>query len=105
MYEENFSNRLYQLRTQKNVSARDMSLSLGQNAGYINSIESGKSFPSMTNFFFICEYLGITPMEFFDFESTSPQETNKVFADLKLLNNTQFQIIQALINELLKTTN
>jgi len=105
MYEEIFSNRLYQLRTQKNVSARDMSLSLGQNAGYINSIESGKSFPSMTNFFFICEYLGITPMEFFDFESTSPQETNKVFADLKLLSNTQFQIIQALINELLKNTN
>ncbi len=41
----------------KRVSARDMSLSIGQNAGYINTIESGKAFPSMTVFFYICEYL------------------------------------------------
>ncbi len=49
----------------KGVSARDMSLSLGQNAGYINNIENGHNFPSITVFFYICEYLGITPKEFF----------------------------------------
>ena len=32
MYEEQFSKRLTELRTQKGVSARDMSLSIGQNA-------------------------------------------------------------------------
>ena len=41
-----------------------MSLSIGQNTGYINSIESGKNFPTMKNFFYICEYLHITPKEF-----------------------------------------
>ena len=34
MYEEQFSKRLTELRTQKGVSARDMSLSIGQNPGY-----------------------------------------------------------------------
>ena len=52
MYEEQFPLRLAQLRVLKGVSARDMSLSLGQNAGYINNIESGKALPSMSNFFY-----------------------------------------------------
>lgn len=34
MYEDEFPLRLAQLRQQKGVSARDMSLSIGQNAGY-----------------------------------------------------------------------
>ncbi len=51
MYEEQFSKRLTELRTQKGVSARDMSLSIGQNPGYIRAIESGTAFPTMANFF------------------------------------------------------
>ena len=50
MYSEDFSNRLIKLRNQKGVSARDMSLSIGQNPGYINNIETGKALPSMANF-------------------------------------------------------
>lgn len=42
MYDELFSQRLTELRQQKGVSARDMSLSLGQNPGYINNIENKK---------------------------------------------------------------
>ena len=48
MYDIQFAERLIQLRTNKGVSARDMSLSLGQNPGYINNIESGKALPSMS---------------------------------------------------------
>ena len=51
MDEKAFSLRLAQLREKKGVSARDMSLSIGQNAGYINNIESGKSMPSLSGFF------------------------------------------------------
>ena len=36
--------RISKLRLQKNVSARNMSLSLGQNEGYINKIENKKGF-------------------------------------------------------------
>ena len=48
MYGEDFAVRLARLRNKKGVSARDMSLSIGQNAGYINAIESGKALPSMS---------------------------------------------------------
>lgn len=64
MMEEFFGQRLAQLRMTKGVSARDMSLSLGQSPSYINKIENGKTFPSMQNFFYICEYLGISPGDF-----------------------------------------
>lgn len=36
--EEKFAERLAQLRSQKNISAREMSLVLGQGAGYIYKI-------------------------------------------------------------------
>lgn len=40
MYEEFTQSRITQLRIQKGVSARDMSLSIGQSRGYINQIEN-----------------------------------------------------------------
>ena len=47
--------RIAQLRLQKGVSARDMSLSLGQSESYINKIENRRTLPSMAGFFYICE--------------------------------------------------
>ena len=75
MEKEEFARRLTQLRINKGVSARDMSLSLGQSANYINAIENGVNYPSMTVFFYICEYFGITPSEFFDTENKNPIRT------------------------------
>lgn len=43
-----FGDRLAELRTLKNVSAREMSLSMGQSVSYINQIENHLNFPSMT---------------------------------------------------------
>ena len=63
-YLEWFYQRISELRTQKGVSARDMSLSLGQSESYINKIENKRTLPSMTGFFYICDYLNITPQEF-----------------------------------------
>lgn len=74
MYEDQFSKRLAELRTQKGVSARDMSLSIGQNPGYIRTIESGAAFPTMANFFYICEYFNITPQEFLISARNPPME-------------------------------
>ena len=64
MNQDLFIKRLVQLRQNKGVSARDMSLSIGQSAGYINNIENGINYPSMTVFFYICDYLGVTPSEY-----------------------------------------
>ena len=102
MYEKEFSKRLAQLRLQKGISARDTSLSIGQNPGYINTIENGKSFPTMTNFFYICEYLNITPMEFFDMSSDNPEKLKELTENIKLLNSSQLDVVTMIVNELLK---
>lgn len=102
MDEKDFSLRLAQLREKKGVSARDMSLSIGQNAGYINNIESGKSMPSLSGIFYICEYLGITPSEFFDTNSKNPTRLNDVVADLKRLNDKQLEAIAILVKAIIK---
>jgi len=102
MDERDFSLRLAQLREKKGVSARDMSLSIGQNPGYINNIESGKSMPSLTGIFYICEYLGISPGEFFDLGSNHPTKLSSIITDLKKLNDKQLELFEALLKEFIK---
>ena len=72
-FEEYFIKRLISLRIKKDVSARDMSLNIGQSESYINKIENGQSLPSMDAFFNICEYFKITPAEFFDESLNNPK--------------------------------
>ena len=86
MYENEFQTRLAQLREKKGVSARDMSLSIGQNPGYINNIETGKALPSMSGFFYICEYLNVTPQEFFDAGNANPQVMKEFMEEGKKLD-------------------
>ena len=93
--EQLFAERLSTLRTQKNVSAREMSLSLGQNSSYINRIENNHTLPSMRLFFYICEYLEITPKEFFDTEVSNPVLMNEIIDELKKLNTSQLNTILA----------
>lgn len=100
MYADIFCKRLTQLREQKGVSARDMSLSIGQNAGYINNIENGKNLPSMTVFFYICEYLEITPSQFFEFDNNVPYELRKINCSLKKLNTQQLTHLTAIAEDL-----
>ena len=87
MYEDFVPERLAKLRTRKGVSARDMSLSLGQANNYINNIENKKSLPSMPSFFYICEYLGITPQEFFDVGNANPEGLNELDRKSTRLNS------------------
>lgn len=83
MTDKEFSLRLAKLRTQKGVSARDMSLSMGQNPGHINNIETGKSMPSLSGFFYICDYLDITARDFFDDGNEYPEQLRAVFQDMQ----------------------
>ena len=100
MFDEDFAGRLVQLRLLKNVSARDMSLSIGQNAGYISNIESGKALPSMSAFFFICDYFSIAPSEFFEMKNNNPLHVRQIFSDLKYLDKEQLNHISAIVQGL-----
>lgn len=100
MEKEEFISRLVQLRLNKGVSARDMSLSIGQSPGYINNIENGVNFPSMTVFFWICEYLNITPSEFFDISTKDPARVNELCDASKDLSSEQLEHLIAIAKAL-----
>ena len=102
MYEEDFQARLIKLRNEKGVSARDMSLSIGQNPGYIHNIENGKALPSMSVFFFICDYLGISPSEFFDLDNGNPSKLKPIIEKMKRLDDEQLDGISAILNGMIK---
>lgn len=101
-FEKEFRIRLAVLRNNKGVSARDMSLSLGQNPGYVNNIENGKALPSMSMFFHICEYLKISPSEFF--ENFNYQDTNSKVGELsqalRFLDEAQIDSLHLIASEL-----
>lgn len=99
-YMEWFSQRLASLRTQKGVSARDMSLSLGQSESYINKIENRRTLPSMSGFFYICEYLGITPKDFFDTEAASPHCFHEIESEIKKLTPKEAEHILYIVKNL-----
>ena len=103
MDEKEFALRLAKLREQRGISARDMSLSMGQNPGYINNIETGKAKPSLTGFFYICDFLGVTPAEFFDAQTDHPIHLRELTQELRRLNDRQLQLLSALVTELMKT--
>lgn len=96
------ANRIAQMRIAKGVSARDMSLSIGQGAAYINNIENRKTLPSMRGFFYICEYLNISPNEFFDVDSTDPEKVSMIMQDMKKLSAEQLNNIAGIVKELAK---
>ena len=79
-----------------------MSYDLGHSRGYINNITSGKTLPSMNEFFMICDYFGITPEEFFDADFKNPELVQKAVCGLKELGDEDVLLILNLINRLKK---
>ena len=100
MYEDFVQERIAQLRTKKGVSARDMSLSLGQANNYINNIENKKSLPAMQSFFYICEYLGVTPKEFFDDENADPTALREFIQEARRLDEKSLEYILGIMKKL-----
>lgn len=101
MIDENFiSERIAKLRIERNISARDMSLSLGQSQSYINNIENKKSLPSMQMFLYICEFFKITPKEFFDENISAPCLLSEITEAFKPLKKEQLNLLIAVAKEM-----
>lgn len=94
--------RITQLRLQKDVSEYKMSYDLGHSRGYINNISSGKTLPSMTEFFAICDYFGISPVEFFDTKAPNPGLSRSVVEALEQLDEEDLELTLTNIKRLLR---
>ena len=102
MYENFVRDRITKLRLQKGVSEYQMSYDLGHSRSYIYNISSGKSLPPMKEFFAICEYFGVTPLEFFNDGLNRPELIKKAVEGMTSLDDSDVLIILNLINRLQK---
>ena len=104
MYETFFCRRLTQLRLEKGVSAREMSLALGQSESYINRIENQQMLPSLTVFFYICDYLDISPKDFFYDNPEINLEYVELAQDLQAIPQEEREHIATLIKDMKRLT-
>ena len=73
---------------------------MGQNVNYINNIERGKNQPSLYAFFDICQYLGVTPEEFFDDCNQNLYKLQQIMRAAGKLDDEAFACIAALVKQL-----
>jgi transcriptional regulator with XRE-family HTH domain len=103
--EEYFAARLSQLREQKGYTARDMSLSMGQSESYINKIENRRIQPPISMLFVICDYLKVTPKDFFDESNNYPERLNGIIENLKKLDEEALVHIDGLVKKIVGKNN
>lgn len=99
-YRKEFCSRLTRLRMDKDVSARDMSLSLGLSESYINKIENEKTLPSMSTFFDICDYFDITPQEFFNMGEPFPFDIAVAVTEMNHMSKDQLSRMIAFMKDI-----
>jgi len=98
--ETRIRNRITELRLAKGISEYKMSIDLGHSKSYIQSISSGRAMPSFSEFLYICEYFGITPRDFFDYDLVHPDLIQKAVNGLKELNQNDILLILGHIERL-----
>ncbi len=100
MYEKFIRDRISELRIKKGVSEYKMSIDMGHSKSYIQSIASGRALPSLGEFLFICEYLGITPKDFFDEDMKEPVLVQRAINGIKEMDEEDLNILITLIDRL-----
>lgn len=92
--------RITELREQKGIAEYRMSLELGHSRNYIQNIATGKSKPSIEEFLYICEYLGVTPSDFFDEGNKRPILIQKAVDCMNTLSDKDILLVISLIDRL-----
>jgi len=97
MDEQFIRQRVTELRIKKGVSEYQMSTEMGHSRNYIRNITSGQSLPSMGEFLYMCEYLGVTPSAFFDEQTENPALLQKVLNEIRTLPDKDLLTLLSLI--------
>lgn len=100
MTEDFIRERITQLRIKKGVSEYQMSYDLGHSRGYIYNISSGKALPPLKEFLAICDYFDITPQQFFDDGTQTPELIQKAIDGMRQLNESDMLMLLGFINRL-----
>ena len=100
MDEQFIRDRISSLRQEKQISERKMSLDLGHSTSYTRSITSGRALPSMSEFLYICEYLGVTPMEFFNEERKTTLTQQEAFEHIYSMSDEDIRLLIGFIERM-----
>ena len=57
-------------------------------------------YPAMQSFFYICEYLGVTPQEFFDEGNACPEALQEFIEEARKLDSRSMSYILGIMKEL-----
>ena len=87
--------RITELRVKKGVSEYQMSLDMGHSRNYVQNI--ARSMPSLQEFLYICEYLGVTPSGFFDEQAENPALLEKAMEGMRTLSDRDLLTLLGLI--------
>lgn len=98
-------NRISELKDYNNYSEYQLSYELGKSKGYIQSITSGRSLPSMQVFLDLCDCFEITPSEFFSDDSLqcNSQTAKRISSKLSKLSQNDLEILEENVDRFLKT--
>jgi len=100
MDDKRFREKLIYLIVNKGISESRLSYELGKSKNYIRNITSGQALPSMTEFFNICEYFEISPMNFFSEDTDYPILVKKILEGTKGMSEQDLILLISIINRL-----
>lgn len=97
MDENYIRQRITDLRLKKGISEYRMSTDMGKSKGYIQSISSGRSMPSISEFLYMCEYFEITPKDFFDTDTENPALIRQAMDIMQTMSEEDLQAVITLL--------
>ena len=92
--------RIRQLVADSGKSEKLVSRELGRSAGYIQSLTSGKSVPSLLMFFQVCEYFDIAPRDFFDPHISYPQPIQRILSYIYQMTEEDLAVLEPIAQRL-----
>ena len=101
MINDFISQRIASLRLSRRISARKLSVDLGQGRNYINNIENKQSKISTDGLAAICDYFEISLSEFFDSKTEYPLQYRELIEELNKLDTIELQKTLDAIKELI----
>lgn len=99
---EYIRSKITELRVKRGITEYQMSKELGHGKNYIRNIVIGHSRPSITELFYIIDYLGVTPRDFFDEqqEYKNPILARSIMDGIKDLSDKDLQLVLQMIERL-----
>lgn len=85
--------RYAKIRLAHNISARKLSLELGQSREYINQIENGNALPSLEGLFNFCDFFKISLSEFFEEKLNFPVEYEQIIEELNKMDLLEIKLV------------